>query len=80
MTTLKIRKKVIDIVEHADDRILKVVYAMLTEYEKNEPSNSHLTKEQQEEIDKRWENHLSGRSKSYSIEQVGKFVKAGLKK
>jgi putative addiction module component (TIGR02574 family) len=57
-----------------------VVYAMLTEYEKNEPSSSHLTKEQQQEIDKRWENHLSGRSKSYSIEQVGKFVKARLKK
>jgi hypothetical protein len=80
MTTLKIRKKVIDIVEHADDRILKAVYAMLMEYEKNEPAPSLLNKHQQEEIDKRWENHLSGKSKSYTIEQVGKFVKGRLSK
>jgi putative addiction module component (TIGR02574 family) len=78
MTSLKIRKKVIDIVEHADDRILKVVYAMLTEYEKCEPSSSRLTTEQRAEIDKRWENHLSGKSKSYCIEQVEKSAKACL--
>lgn len=80
MTALKIKAKVHDYIEHADERILKVVYAMLKEYEKNEDSTSWLTEEQKLEIDKRWENHKKGKSKSYSVEEAKKFVKAQLKK
>ena len=53
---------------------------MLREYEKAETTTSLLTEDQKEEIDRRWENHKSGKSKSYSIDEVNKYVKARLKK
>ncbi len=80
MTTVKIREKVHSIIDNADERILKVVYAMLREYEKTETATSLLTEEQQKEVDRRWENHKSGKSKSYTIDEVNKYVKARLKK
>ncbi|MBI2269394.1 MAG: addiction module protein [Bacteroidetes bacterium] len=80
MTAVKIREKVHSIIDNADERILKVVYAMLKEYEKVEAEPSLLTEEQKDEVDRRWENHKSGKSKSYTIDEVNKHVKARLKK
>lgn len=80
MTTVKIREKVISIIDHADDRILKAIYAMLREYEKAEATPSVLTESQKKEIDRRWENHKSGKSKSYTIDEVNKYIKTRLKK
>lgn len=80
MTTVKIREKVHSIIDNADERILKVVYAMLKEYEKAETTTSPLTVDQKKEIDRRWENHESGKSKSYTIDEVNKYVKTRLKK
>ncbi len=80
MTAIKIRQKVHSIIDNSDDRILKVVYAMLKEYAKAEVESSILSDEQKIEIDRRWNNHKNGKSKSYSIEEVNKFVAARLKK
>lgn len=80
MTTVKIREKVHSIIDNVDERILKAVYAMLKEYEKVEASASALTEAQKEEIDRRWENHKIGKSKSYSIDEASKYVKTRLKK
>ena len=80
MTTIKIRQKVHSIIDHADERVLKMVYAMLREYEKEEITASLLTDEQWTEIDHRWENHKNGKSKSYTIDEVNKYVTARLKK
>jgi putative addiction module component (TIGR02574 family) len=80
MTIVQIREKVIRIIDHADDRILKAIYAMLKEYEKAEATESLLTEEQKKEIDRRWENHKNGKSKSYTIDEVNKQLKARLKK
>jgi putative addiction module component (TIGR02574 family) len=80
MTTIKIREKVHNIIDNADERILKVVYAMLKEFEKTETTISSLTDEQQEEIERRWKNHKSSKSKSYSLDEVNKLVKGMLKK
>jgi len=70
MTTIKIRQKVYDYISNADERILKVVYAMLKEYEDTPGEKSVLTEKQYELIEKRWKNHKNGKSKSYTIEQV----------
>lgn len=78
MTALKIREKAHSIIDNADERILKVVYAMLKEYEKVEAEPSMLTEEQNEEMDRRWERHKSGKSKSYTIDEVNKSVKMRL--
>ena len=80
MTAVKIRQKVHSIIDNTDERILKVVYAMLKEYEKAEAESSLLTDEQREEVDRRWKNHKNGKSKSYTIDEVNKYVKARLKK
>jgi hypothetical protein len=70
MTTLKIRQKVFDYINNADERILKAVYAMLKEYEDTPGGKSALSEKQYEIIEKRWKNHKSGKSKSYTIEEV----------
>ncbi|MCC6690634.1 MAG: addiction module protein [Bacteroidia bacterium] len=80
MTTVQIRKMVHAIIDNSDDRILKVVYAMLKEYEKVESAPSLLTEEQKKEIDRRWENHKTGKSKSYTIQEVDKYFKVRFKK
>ena len=80
MTAIKIRQKVHSIIDNADDRILKVVYAMLKEYEKAETEPSILSDKQKSEVDRRWNNHKNGKSKSYSIDEVNKFVTARLNK
>lgn len=72
MTTVKIREKVFEYINHADERILKVVYAMLKEYEDTPGEKSVLSEKQYELIEGRWKNHKSGKSKSYSLEEVKK--------
>jgi hypothetical protein len=80
MTTVKIREKVHTIIDNADERILKVVYAMLKEYEKVETITSLLTETQQAEVNHRWDNHKNGKSKSYTLDETTNYVKAHLKK
>ena len=80
MTTIKIRKEIQNYIENADERMLKMVYAMLKEYENTEYSESVLTMEQQDEINKRWGSHKNGKSQSYSIQEVKQYAKEHLKK
>jgi hypothetical protein len=70
MTTVKIREKVYEYINHADDRMLKAVYAMLKEYGDGPIAKSVLSNEQYENIEKRWKNHKNGKSKSHSLEEV----------
>jgi putative addiction module component (TIGR02574 family) len=69
MTTLKIRQKVDEYLNRADERILKAVYAMLKEYGET-PAQSMLSDEQYEEIEKRWKKYKNGKSKYYTLEEV----------
>ena len=80
MTTIKIRQKVHSLIDNADERILKMVYAMLKEDEKEEIASSLLTDEQWAEIDHRVKLHKAGKSKSYTIDEVIKYAKGHLKK
>ena len=70
MTTVKIRQKVFEYINHADERILKVVYAMLKEYEETPEEKSMLSDKQYELIEGRWKKHKNGKSKSYSLEEI----------
>jgi hypothetical protein len=66
-STLDIRKKIHEFIDHADDRILKIINAIiLTEEEtdKMKPQSFY------EELDKRKEKYLKGESKSYTWEEV----------
>ena len=80
MTTIKIREKVNEYLNQADERMLKVVYAMLKEYENIPDQKSALSDEQYKEMEKRLKNYKSGKSKGYTVEQVRQHVKKQLVK
>ncbi len=70
MTTLRLKNnihKAIDKIE--DENLLKAVYTIL---EKQMETNGEydLTPAQQKELDRRLANHQSGKSKTYSWEEV----------
>ncbi|CAN5737001.1 hypothetical protein BH11BAC7_BH11BAC7_32470 [soil metagenome] len=77
MTALQIKKKVHDLVENADDRLLKMVYALMTEYES---SYFEFTAEEKKEIYKRSKDIKSGKIKGLSLEELTTSVRKKLKK
>ncbi len=77
MTTLQIKKKVHDLVENADDRLLKMVYALMTEYES---SVYEFSAEEIKETYRRSKELKSGKVKGLSHDEVIKRAKAVLKK
>ena len=77
MTSLQLRKKVHAIVEHADDRLLKMVYALMTEYES---SVYEFSAEEMKETYHRSKELKSGKVKGLSHDEVIKRAKAALKK
>lgn len=67
-TTIEIKKKIYDFIEDADERILRIINAIITtEQEKTE---YEIPESFYEELDRRREAHLSGKSKSYTWEEV----------
>lgn len=77
MTTIQLRKKIHDIVDHADDRLLKMIYAFSKEYDSE--TNDWLLKE--DEIAYTRINEMkSGKVKGLSLDEVVKKAKSSLKK
>ncbi|WP_187478096.1 addiction module protein [Amniculibacterium sp. G2-70] len=75
-TTLEIRKKIHEFIDHADERILRIINAIITTEEETEPN---VPESFYEELDKRKEKHLTGKSKSYSWEEVKDRARAKVK-
>jgi hypothetical protein len=64
-----IRKKLITYLADADDKRVKAIYALF-EDEINQGSNFKLTDEHLKIIEERRAKHLSGKSKSYTWQEV----------
>jgi len=79
MTATALRKKAHQYLDTVDDTMLKSIYALLKEYRKNQ-GETLLTEEQKVELDKRMEEHKSGKSKSYTWEEVKASITARIKK
>ena len=62
MGAAQIREKLHQFINQADDRILNLMYGMM----KADTPKGVLTREQEEDMDKRIASHKSGESKSYS--------------
>jgi len=62
MGAAQIREELHQFINHADERILNLMYGMM----KADSEKSILTAEQQEDLDKRIASHKKGESKSYS--------------
>ena len=61
MGAAQIREELHQFINHADERVLKLIYGMM-----KADSEELLTAEQQEDLDKRIARHKNGESKSYS--------------
>jgi len=79
MNTMELRHKLLQHINTADERLLRIVNAVFESYresavqeEGEEIEASVLTADQKAELDIRRERHLSGESKSYSWEEVKK--------
>lgn len=77
MTEVQLRKKIHAFVDHADERLLKLVYALMTEYES---SVYEFTVEEKKEIYRRSKELKSGKIKGVSLEDAVKKARRSLKK
>ncbi len=77
MTEAQLRKKIHAFVDHADERLLKLVYALMTEYE---ASTFEFTVEEKKEIYRRSKELKSGKVKGVSLEDAVKKARRSLEK
>ena len=77
MTTLQLRKKVHTIVDTADERLLKMIFAMTSEY--NSVQDDWLVSEEEIAYE-RIKAMKSGKVKGLSLEELVKKAKTSLKK
>lgn len=77
MTTVQLRKKVHEIVDTADERLLKMVYAMMNEY--SAIDEDWLLKEEEIAYE-RVKAIKSGKTKAIPVEEAVRKVKTSLKK
>lgn len=80
MTTTALRNKVVNKVSLADERLLKLVHALITKYEETVEDEYELAPAEKKEIDKRMKLYTMGKMKTHSIEEVRKKIKQQLKK
>jgi uncharacterized membrane protein YheB (UPF0754 family) len=71
MTVTAIKEKLHSYIEHADDKKLKAIYTLL----ENEVNADIADEKLIEELDRRWDNYLSGASKTYTIDESIKEIK-----
>jgi hypothetical protein len=74
MTSKAIKKKVIEYIDHADDRVLQAVYQMLKIYEDGE-SSSLMSQEQKQEVEARSSLYMQGKLKTSSWLEVKKRIR-----
>lgn len=75
-TTIDLKKRIHEFIDRADERILKIINAIITTEEEAEPS---VPESFYEELDKRKEKRLTGKSESYSLEEAKNRARAALK-
>ena len=65
MKLAAVKEKLHDYIEHADEKKVK---AMFTLVENDMEPDYEFSEAELAELDRRWENYLSGKEKSYSLE------------
>ena len=70
METTIIKEKLLQFVEHADEKLLKMLYAVASEY--SEEDDFIFTDADIKEFEKRRENRLSGISKTFEWQHAKK--------
>lgn len=71
METIELRNKIFEKLSTVEDSsMLETVLNYIESFKKTKPSSSNLTKKQLDELDKRREQYLLGKGKTYSWKQV----------
>jgi len=80
MTKLVLKKKIVQLVDHTDEKILQVIYTILEEHVKlKKEEETSLTEEDVKEFDRRWNNYTKGTTKAYTLEELKKEVRKKVK-
>lgn len=77
MTTARIRQRLHEYIDTAQDKKLKAIYTLLQDEIDYE---GHLTKEQMAELDRRLENYQNGYGKTYTWKESVSYVNEELVK
>lgn len=77
-TTIDLKKKIHEFIDQADERILKIISAIIN-VEKNDEEAQTVPDSFYEQLNKRRERHLKGESKSYTWDEVKTRARAALK-
>ncbi|MBK7309626.1 MAG: hypothetical protein KBG47_01185 [Bacteroidia bacterium] len=80
MTSTALKKKIHEYIDITDDKILMAVYTLLEAQAKASENKIEFNDDMIKELDKRRKLHLSGKSKSYSFEEIKKQVLSKHKK
>jgi len=72
MALAVVKEKLHDYIEHADDKKIKALYTLL---ESEIEPDYELSEADMIELDRRWDNYLSGKSKSIPLEESMKNIK-----
>jgi hypothetical protein len=80
MKKAALKKRTHEYLELADEKILKAVYTILESHVNSYEAEVEFTPELVKELNKARKEHLSGKSKSYTVEEVKKSILSKLKK
>ena len=80
METTELKNTVIRYLENADERLLKMIKALIESYGEEEADSSTLNEEHYREIDRRREEYLEDPEDTYTWEEVKESIKNASKK
>lgn len=80
MTRTLYTQKIQEYLALSDDKIIKAVYTLLEAQVKTTEVNFEFSPEQIQELNKRRKEHQSGKSKTYTFEQIKSKILAKRKK
>lgn len=80
METTELKNTVIKYLENADERLLKMIKALIESYDEEGGANTALNEEQYRETDRRREEYLEDPDDTYTWEEVKENIRNASKK
>ncbi len=75
-----LKKTVLNYIDDADDRLLRMIKALIESYQEDDSGNPAVTEAQYREIDSRRESYLEDPEDSYTWEEVKESIRNASKK
>ena len=80
METTELKNTVVKYLENSDERLLKMIKALIESYDEEEADSSTLNEEHYREIDRSREEYLEDPEDTYTWEEVKKSIRNASKK